>query len=92
MTLDRSMQDLKFDNRMVEKNLRDGKVSKEEVESHLSGLEDCSANAVAVTLEDNGTSDFDSGCEEPETQAQPVADSSLTDYMNNQNGNGSNFN
>lgn len=53
MGLDKEMEILKFDNRMREWNLRKGRISKEEVDSYLSGLEDCQNNMIKLELEED---------------------------------------
>ena len=53
MTLDKVMQSLKFDSRMIEFNLRTGVITKEELQKYLSQLPDSSNNSEKVNLEDN---------------------------------------
>jgi len=45
-----------FDTRMIEWNLKTNLVSKDQFKKHLDSLPDDGANAVALTLEDDGTS------------------------------------
>ena len=55
MSLPKAIDDLKFDTRMKEWNLRTGKVTKQEIEQGLASLEDCSANVQQVNLDDAGS-------------------------------------
>lgn len=54
MNLAKALENLKFDTRMKDWNLKQGLVTKEDVEKNLSGLKDHSADCEEVTLEDRG--------------------------------------
>jgi hypothetical protein len=52
MSLDQAMKKLKFDSRMIEHNLNNGSITREEYEAHLKSLPDSQVQAAALTLED----------------------------------------
>jgi hypothetical protein len=54
MDLNKALELLKFDTRMKEWNLKQGLVSKEEVEKYNQGLKDSANDCEEVTLEDKG--------------------------------------
>lgn len=47
----RDQQILRFDSRLIERNLRDGKLSHEDLAKHLEELEDSAHNAEWITVE-----------------------------------------
>jgi hypothetical protein len=52
MDLNQALQNLKFDTRMKDWNLKQGTVTKEEIEKNTSSLTDRQADSEPVTLED----------------------------------------
>ena len=52
MDLNKALENLKFDIRMKEWNLKQGLLSKDETETHLKGLKDSTQECEPVTLED----------------------------------------
>ena len=52
MDLNQALQNLKFDTRMKEWNLKQSIVTKDEVEKNLNSLQDRANDAEPVTLED----------------------------------------
>ena len=54
MSLDKSMQTLKFDSRLVEYNLRSGQLTNEELAKHLASLPDLSHNCEKIDIDENG--------------------------------------
>lgn len=57
MSLDKSLKNLKFDVRMMEFNLNNGVISKEELNTHLKALPDSGANAEQIDLEEGSRSE-----------------------------------
>jgi hypothetical protein len=53
MSFEKANLKMKFDIRMLEYNLAQGIITKEELEKHLASLPDESENTVAVTLDDS---------------------------------------
>ncbi|MFP5519340.1 MAG: hypothetical protein ACLGGX_05515 [Bdellovibrionia bacterium] len=51
--MDKNMMKLKWDVRMIEKNLQTGVITKEEYEKHLKELPDLSNNVEQVDLENS---------------------------------------
>lgn len=58
MDLNKALENLKFDTRMKDWNLKQGLVVKEDLEKHVKGLKDNAPDCEEVTLEDKG--DFES--------------------------------
>lgn len=58
MSLDKSLKNLKFDVRMMEFNVDNGVISKEELKAYLNQLPDSGSNALKVDLEE-GASETD---------------------------------
>lgn len=56
MSLDEGMKALKFDARMIEYNLANGIVTKEEYEAYLKSLPDDAAKAVPLRIEEGSDS------------------------------------
>lgn len=54
MDLSQALDNLKFDVRMREWNLKQSKVTKEEIEAYQKGLRDQAQEVEQVTLEDKG--------------------------------------
>ena len=52
MTLNKAMQNMKYDVRMIEFNLSNNQMTNDELKTHLQGLPDCAANSAPITLED----------------------------------------
>lgn len=52
MDLNKALDVMKFDVRMRDWNVKQGNIKKEDVEKHLSSLNDNAGNAEPVTLED----------------------------------------
>ena len=50
MSLDKAIQNLKFDVRMSEINAKNGSVSKEELKKHLDSIPDSAANADTLKI------------------------------------------
>ncbi len=57
----KSRQDelIKFDSRMIEYNLANGLITKEEYDKYLSQLPDLSTQSVAFTMDDSGSGSDD---------------------------------
>lgn len=55
MSLDEGMKALKFDARMIEYNLANGIITKEEYEAHLKSLPDDAVKAVPLRIEEEGS-------------------------------------
>ena len=53
MSLDKSLQAMKYDTRLVESNLRTGTLTKEDVKKHLDQLPDLSDKCEKINLEDS---------------------------------------
>jgi hypothetical protein len=51
MSLNKALQDLKFDNRLFELNMKQGRLTKEEIEKHQKSLEDLEANSEKINIE-----------------------------------------
>lgn len=51
MSLDKALEDLKFDKRLTELNLRLGRITKEEVEKQIASLEDLESQVEKLDLE-----------------------------------------
>lgn len=51
MSLNKALEDLKFDKRLTELNLRLGRITQEEVEKQLSSLEDLQAQVEQLDLD-----------------------------------------
>lgn len=54
MDLHKALENLKYDTRMKEWNLKQGKLSKEDHEKYLKSLKDSAGDCEEVTLEDKG--------------------------------------
>lgn len=54
MDLNKALDNLKYDSRMKDWNLKQGTVNKEELEKYNKGLKDSAADCEEVTLEDKG--------------------------------------
>lgn len=52
MSLDKSLQAMKFDTRLTDLNLRSGTVTKEEIKKHMEQLPDLSDKCEKLNLED----------------------------------------
>ncbi|MCM2354533.1 MAG: hypothetical protein NDI63_13030 [Pseudobdellovibrio sp.] len=50
-TLNKALEDLKFDKRLTELNLRLGRITKEEVEKQINSLEDLESQVEKLDLE-----------------------------------------
>ncbi|MFN7728970.1 MAG: hypothetical protein ACK5P7_07425 [Bdellovibrio sp.] len=59
MSLDQAVRKLKLDSRLVEIYLANGQLTKEEYETYLKTLPDCSAQSAPITLEDDKPSTAD---------------------------------
>ena len=53
MSLDKAMQNLKYDSRLVEYNVRTGQLSKEELAKYMASLPDSAANSEKLNIEEN---------------------------------------
>ncbi|WP_409479439.1 hypothetical protein [Pseudobdellovibrio sp. HCB154] len=51
MSLNKALEDLKFDKRLTELNLRLGRITKEEVEKQINSLEDLESQVEKLDLE-----------------------------------------
>jgi len=51
MSLDKALEDLKFDKRLTELNLRLGRITQEEVQKNLESLEDLQAQVENLELD-----------------------------------------
>ena len=54
MDLSKALENLKFDTRMKDLNLKTGSITKEDIEKNLKGLRDHAGDCEEVTLEDKG--------------------------------------
>ncbi|MGZ6479848.1 MAG: hypothetical protein ACXWQE_11125 [Bdellovibrionales bacterium] len=54
MDLSKALDSLKFDTRMKDWNLKQGIVTKDDLDKNIKGLKDDAANSEEVTLEDKG--------------------------------------
>ena len=59
MSLDKALKNLKFDVRMTEFNLKNGVISKEELNAHLGQLTDSGNNSEKLSLEEGRSSSDD---------------------------------
>jgi hypothetical protein len=59
MSLDKSLKNLKYDVRMMEFNVNNGVISKEELATYLAQLPDSGSNALKVDLEEGASSSDD---------------------------------
>lgn len=53
MSLDKSLQAMKFDTRLMDLNLRSGTITKEEIKKHMEQLPDLSDKCEKLNLEDS---------------------------------------
>ena len=53
MSLDKAMQNLKLDSRLVEFNIRTGQITKEDLQKHLANLPDLAQNCEKINIEEN---------------------------------------
>lgn len=51
MSLNKALEDLKFDKRLTEINLRLGRITQEEVDKQIAGLEDLESQVEKLDLE-----------------------------------------
>lgn len=51
MSLYKALKDLKFDKRLIEKNLTQGTITPEDVKKYLESLPDCSKNIDIISFE-----------------------------------------
>lgn len=54
MDLNKALENLKYDTRMKDWNMKQGLVTKQDLEKNLETLKDEAANSEEVTLEDKG--------------------------------------
>ncbi len=59
MDLESILEELKYDKRLIEWNLRRGIITHEDVKKHLSSLQDISSEAISFNLEDDDSEDMD---------------------------------
>jgi hypothetical protein len=59
MSLDKALKNLKFDVRMTEFNLKNGVISKEELNQHLGQLPDSGNNSEKLSIEEGRGSSED---------------------------------
>ncbi len=59
MSLDKALKNLKFDVRMTEFNLKNGVITKEELNAHLGQLNDSGNNSEKLSLEEGRSSSDD---------------------------------
>lgn len=52
-SLNKAMQTMKYDKRLLDLNLRAGLISQDDYNQHLKQLEDLEANSEIINLEDN---------------------------------------
>ena len=52
VSLDKALKNLKYDVRMIEFNINQGQVSKDELKAHLNSLPDLASNAQQIDLEE----------------------------------------
>ncbi|MFN3696990.1 MAG: hypothetical protein ACK4VO_06060 [Pseudobdellovibrio sp.] len=57
MSLNKALEDLKFDKRLTELNLRLGRITQEEVQKHVQSLEDLQHNVEKLELDKADDSD-----------------------------------
>lgn len=51
MSLNKALQDLKFDNRLFELNMKQGRLTKEEIEQYQKSLEDLESACEKINIE-----------------------------------------
>ena len=51
MSLNKALQDLKFDSRLFELNMKQGRLTKEEIEQHQKSLEDLESSCEKINIE-----------------------------------------
>ncbi|MCB0355614.1 MAG: hypothetical protein KDD40_01320 [Bdellovibrionales bacterium] len=59
--LDTALANLKFDSRMIDWNIKNGLLTKEELQTYLNSLKDCSGNTVNIDLEEDSDYSNDNG-------------------------------
>lgn len=59
MSLAQANKNLKYDSRMVERNVTTGEISKEELQKHLETLPDLAHNVEKFTIDGKNTQDAD---------------------------------
>lgn len=64
LNLIKSNEDMRFDSRMIDWNLKNGLITQSEYETHLNSLKDSAANMTHINLEDDQDYSEES---EPET-------------------------
>lgn len=57
MSLNKALEDLKFDNRLTELNLRLGRITQEEVDKKMAALEDLESMVEKLDLESENKSE-----------------------------------
>lgn len=57
MSLNKALEDLKFDKRLFEINIRLGRLSTEEIEKHNKSLEDLESQSEKLDIENSSESD-----------------------------------
>lgn len=55
MSLNKALENLKFDKRLVDINVRQGRLTQEEYDQHLKTLKDLEADVEKLNLEDSDT-------------------------------------
>lgn len=56
-SLNKAMQTMKYDKRLLDLNLRAGLISQDDYNQHLKQLEDLEANSEIINLEDNSSNE-----------------------------------
>ncbi len=51
MSLNKALQDLKFDSRLFELNMKQGRLTKEEIEQYQKSLEDLESSCEKINIE-----------------------------------------
>lgn len=72
MNLGKALEALKFDNRMKDWNLKQSKVTAQELQSFDQGLEDLSAKAMPLDLEGERGRQAEARAAEPAPQPEPA--------------------
>lgn len=53
MSLNKALENMKFDSRLLDLNLRLGRLTQEEYDAHIKSLEDLEKNAEKIDIEDS---------------------------------------
>jgi hypothetical protein len=60
MSLDKAMKNLKFDTRMIEYNINNGLLTKEELQKHIQALQDIADQSETLNIEERNSTKSES--------------------------------